>query len=211
MMGAADTPLTSPTLLGELRDLKNHQAWARFVAQYKPLIDRWCVLRGLPPVDAEEVSAKVLYNLTRALLDFRYDPNQQFRGWLWKVVENAVRTYLRDQGRRFGERGSGDTDVQKALEQVETPEDVESLVEELDGAMSRDLDQAREAAARVQGRVKDHTWQAYWLTVMENQDPKDVAQKLGLTAAKVYVYKNRVGKMLRTEGAALRSQDPDRK
>ncbi len=208
-MGPHDTPATSPTLLGELWDLKNERAWGRFLAQYKPLIDAWCARWGLQPADTEEVSAKVLYDLARAMPTFRYDPALRFRAWLRVVVDNAVRTYWRDLGRRPGARGSGDPEVYKNLAETADPGEVEGLVLELEETIGRDLTQAQEVLAQVRARVKDHTWQAYWLTAIEGQPAKEVAAHLGLTTAAVYVAKKRVGDMLRAAGAELRRQDAD--
>jgi len=210
-MGPADTPATSPTLLGELWDLKNERAWGKFLTQYKPLIDAWCARWGLQPADTEEVTAKVLYDLARAMPTFRYDPAQRFRAWLRVVVDNAVRTYWRDLGRRPGARGSGDPEVLKNLAQTADPGEVDGLVQELEETIDRDLARAQEVLARVRARVKDHTWQAYWRTVIEGQPAKEAAAQLGLTTAAVYVAKKRVGDMLRAAGAELRSQDPDPK
>src|SRR5262249_54072960 len=104
---------------------------------------------------------------------------------------------------RPGARGSGDTAVQALLERTEAPGDVDSLVLELDESLERDRRLAEQAVARVQQRVEPRTWQAYWLTAIKEQPASAVAANLGMTTAAVYVAKNRVGKMLREEGAKL--------
>jgi RNA polymerase sigma-70 factor (ECF subfamily) len=207
-METTDAPSTSPTLLGQLGDLNNHQAWNTFVERYKPLIDRWCRRGGLQPADVDEVGARILAKLTEAMTTFRYDPAHRFRGWLKTVAENAVRDFWRDLGRRPGALGSGDTDAQKALEQVEAPPDVEGLAQELEETLGRDLERASEVTARVRARVLPHTWQAYWLTVVEGRPAQEVAEQLGLSTLAVYKAKQRVGEMLRAEGTHLKNQGP---
>jgi RNA polymerase sigma-70 factor (ECF subfamily) len=201
---------TSATLLGQVRDLNNHEAWATFMARYKPLIDRWCQRWGLQTADVEDVSARILAKLTESMATFRYDPSQRFRGWLKTVVDNAVRSFWRDLGRRPGALGSGDSDMQKTLAQIAAPTDVAGLAEELEATLSGDLERAGEVAARVRARVKAHTWQAYWLTVMEGQPAKEVAERLGMATAAVYVAKKRVGDMLRAEGLLEAGCQPQR-
>jgi RNA polymerase sigma-70 factor (ECF subfamily) len=208
-METGDNPATSPTLLDQLGDLNNHRAWGTFVERYKPLIERWCRQWGLQPADAEDVSARILAKLTESMTTFRYDPAHRFRGWLKTVTDNAVRSFWRDLKRRPGVLGSGDTDVQKTLEQVETPAAVEGLARELEETMGNDLERASEVTARVRARLQPHTWQAYWLTAMEGESPKEVAAKLGISTAQVYVARNRVNKMLRAEGLKTTSDDSD--
>jgi RNA polymerase sigma-70 factor (ECF subfamily) len=55
----------------------------------------------------------------------------------------------------------------------------------------------------VRGRVEPHTWQAFWLTAIEQLPPGDVARRLGMTYSAVCMAKRRVGLMLREEGASL--------
>jgi RNA polymerase sigma-70 factor (ECF subfamily) len=198
-------PSTNPTLLRQLWNQDNdEQAWRTFLDRYEPLIQGWCRRAGLNATDVEEVSAAVLCTLARAMRTFTYDEGGRFRGWLKKVVENAVANFWRDHRRRPGGRGSGDSDVLHMLDQVEAPRDVDSLVQDLDASLSSDLGLAREVAARVEKRVAAHTWLAYWLTAIEERPAGDVASELGMTVAAVYVAKNRVGKMLKAEAVKLR-------
>jgi RNA polymerase sigma-70 factor (ECF subfamily) len=208
-MGTGDAPPTSPTLLGQLGNRNNQQAWCTFMERYKPLIDRWCRRWGLQPADVDDASACIVAKLVKAMADFQYDPAHKFRGWLKTVADNAVRTFLRDRERKPGSLGSGDTDVQKSLEQVEMPADVEGFTRELDVTLGRDWELGWEVIARVRARVKPHTWQAYWLTAVDELPAKEVAEKLGLSTVQVYVAKKRVGEMLQAQGAKLKKQDCD--
>jgi len=207
-MASGEGPPTSPTLLRQLWTPKNNEeAWRTFLERYGPLIDAWCRQSGLQHADAEEVSAAVRCKLATALRTFEYDPVQRFRGWLKRVVDNAVRDLWQGWKHRPCDRGSGDSGVQALLEQTEAPGAIDSLVCELDESLERDRRLAERATARVRQRVEPHTWQAYWLTAIEGQPAGAVAAKLGMTTAAVYVAKNRVGKMLREEGAKLQAPE----
>jgi RNA polymerase sigma-70 factor (ECF subfamily) len=201
-------PSTSLTLLGQLEDKNNNQAWSIFLDRYKPIIARWCRGRRLQDADVDEVTGCILEGLTSSIATFRREPGRRFRGWLKAVVENAVTSYWRKLHRQPGALGSGDSDVQKSLEQLETPADVESLAQELDDTMGSQLDLGREVVGRVRARVLLHTWQAFWLTAIEGQPAEEVAEKLGIEVGAVYVAKNRVRKMLRAEGMAIEDSEP---
>ena len=50
-----DSPATRQSLLVRLRDPKDGQAWAEFVAIYAPLIDRLARAKGLQAADAADL------------------------------------------------------------------------------------------------------------------------------------------------------------
>jgi RNA polymerase sigma-70 factor (ECF subfamily) len=206
-MANGDGVLTSPTLLRELRDPgQRERAWRTFLERYRPLIRGWCYRAGLGRDDAEEVSAAVLAKLVTVMSTFVYDPSRRFRCWLRTVVENEVRALWRQRARRHGDRGSGDPHIHSELEKVEAPGCMEDLVQALDETLERDLRQADQVIERVRKRVAEHTWRAYWLTAIEGEPAGEVARKLGMNVASVYVAKKRVGRMLREEGVRLQGQ-----
>jgi RNA polymerase sigma-70 factor (ECF subfamily) len=207
-MASGDGVLTSPTLLRELCDPgQRERAWRTFLERYGPLISNWCFRAGLRRDHAEEVSAAVLAKLVPAMSSFEYDPARRFRCWLRTVVQNEVHALRRRQARHPGDQGSGDPHVQGELEQVEAPGCLDGLVQALDETLERDLRQAHEVVARVRRRVAEHTWQAYWLTAIEDKAAGEVAQRLGMKVATVYKAKKRVGEMLRQEGARIQGPD----
>jgi RNA polymerase sigma-70 factor (ECF subfamily) len=207
-MPRSDGPSTHASLLRTLR-ADSEEAWRKFLAVYQPLIYRWCRRGGLQHADAEEVSAAVLAKLARAMKRFEYDPDRRFRSWLRSVVANAMRDCWREKRRHPGAAGAGDTGVQDRLAQVEDDSAVVELVRALDERLEGEWRLAEQVSAAVRARVAPHTWQAYWLTAIEGQAAADVAARLGMTVAAVYVAKNRVGKMLLAAGSSLRPATPD--
>ncbi len=89
------------------------------------------------------------------------------------------------------------------LEQVAA---VGELVDELDETLDRDLRLAQQVTARVRARVQEQTWRAFWWTAIAKQPAADVARRLKMTVAAVYMAKKRVGRMLHEEGAKLYDQ-----
>ena len=205
-MTEGNAVLTSPTLLRDLEAPAHREAaWRTFLQRYQPLIYRWSCRTGLSHDDAEEVSAAVLCKLVTALRDFVYNPAHRFRGWLKTLVENEVREALPAAGAEAGR--SGERPPHRPTAAGRNP-DTRSH-RRASGAAGRhaapDLRNAEEITRRVQERVEPHTWQAFWLTAIGKESGRDVADRLGLKVAAVYMAKRRVGQMLRAEAESLQA------
>jgi RNA polymerase sigma-70 factor (ECF subfamily) len=202
-MSASDTPSTSRKLLTLLRGAAcDEAAWLAFVERYRPVIDRWIRQSRLQPADVDEVQARVLACLVRALRELDYDPARRFRGWLRTVVLNTVRSYWRER-RKPGAVGTGGEHSSERLEQIEVPDPVRLMADELDDRVQADLQLAERAIARVVGKVAAHTWEAFWLTAILGRSAAEAAGQLGVSTAAVYMAKSRVAKMLRAEGESI--------
>ncbi len=196
-----DEPRTSLSLSAQVRDLQNASAWRRFLEQYEPIIFGWAQRSGLQQTDAQDLTQDVLTKLCQSLPRFEYDSSKRFRDWLATIFKNALRDRWRRRAARPGDVGAGDSQAREALEQVADPVglDADSFADELDGRLRPALLEAQEIARRVQERVEAHTWQAFWMTAVEQRPGPEVAKALGMNVAHVYVAKNRVIKMLRQE------------
>jgi RNA polymerase sigma-70 factor (ECF subfamily) len=186
-------PSTCASLLIRLRDDPSDQAgWAEFVERYGPHIYRWCRQWKLQDADAEDVTQNILVKLSQHLRAFTYNPALSFRGWLKTVAYNTWRDF--EDGRRRTRARAGDQYAQELMLTLEARED---LVQRLDGAF--DLELLEAAKARVRARVAAHTWEAFRLVALEGVPVADVAARVGLQVAMVYVAKSKVQKMLQEE------------
>lgn len=194
-------PLTQHSLLVRIRDAGDHAAWRRFVDTYGPFLYEYARRQGLQDADAADVTQEVLRRVCKAMADFRYDPDHgTFRGWLFTIARNALRTFLVAKGRR--EQGSGNTNFQRLLEQLPT-EDADSQV--WDEQYERHL--LMVAAGEVRDSFVHSTWQAFWQTAVEGNSAKEVAQSLGISVGAVYVAKCRVLAQIRRELACIAALD----
>ena len=192
-MDKALAPGTSPTLLGRLRqDPADGAAWSTFVLRYGPRIHAWCRQWRLQEADAQDVTQDVLIKLVARMRTFTYDASGSLRGWLKTVTYHAWRDAL--DGRQRAVQGSGDSDVLAALNSVEVGEDLTRRLEQ-----EFDLELLEEAAARVRLRVKPHTWEAYRLLTDESLTVAEVAGRLGMQVAMVFVARSKVKRMLREQ------------
>ena len=75
-----------------------------------------------------------------------------------------------------------------------------------------DLELLELARRTVQKRVEPQTWEAYRLMAEEGMRGAQVAERLGIPVANVFVFKGRVLKMLQEEISSRERQsiDPDR-
>ena len=182
---------TRPSLLLRVRDLADAAAWGEVVEIYAPLVHRYARRRGLQDADAADIVQEVLREFARCVPRFRYDPDAgRFRGWLHTLTRRAVARQARQPAGRPVPAGGGESGG--PLERAEASA-AEAFAE---------ADYRRSvfdwAARQVRGDVREQTWDAFWLTAVEQQSPAAVAQRLGLSVGSVYVAKNRVLRRLRT-------------
>jgi RNA polymerase sigma-70 factor (ECF subfamily) len=177
-------------------DPSNHDGWEEFVDRYGPHIYRWCREWKLQDADAEDVTQEILVKLTRKLRAFDYDPSRSFRSWLKTVTHHAWKDFVDSRNRlRFAADESQRQDLALTLEARE------DLTRKLEEAF--DLELLEAAKTRVRLRVAPHTWEAFRLTALEGLPVAEVAAKVHLQVAMVYVAKSKVQKMLQEEIAKL--------
>jgi RNA polymerase sigma-70 factor (ECF subfamily) len=192
-MANALLPTTRVSLLTRLRQDPFDQAgWDQFVERYGRRIYRWCRQWKLQDADAEDVTQDILVKLSRKLREFTYDPSRSFRAWLKTVAHHAWRHF--ETRRRHPQPAAGDSQVQELMLSLEAREDLARRLEE-----AFDLELLEAAKARVRLRVAPHTWEAFRLLALEGLPVAEVAARVRLQVAMVYVAKSKVQKMLREE------------
>ena len=184
------SPQTRPSLLLRIRDFRDEDAWNQFIELYAPLIYGYLRKRNIQDADAGDLTQDVLSSVTSTANDFTYDPQRgSFRGWLLTVTRNKMLNFV---SRKKAQAGSGDSGVQRAIEEMTAEEDDRS---------QWDLESERRlfewAAEKARSEFQDSTWQAFWLTAVDNQSASAVAEKLDLSVGAVYVAKSRVTARLR--------------
>jgi RNA polymerase sigma factor (sigma-70 family) len=196
----ASLPTTSQTLLGRLRrDPLNDAAWDEFVEHYGRHIYRWCRQWKLQDADAEDVAQDILLKLARKLRDFTYDPRSSFRGWLKTVAHHTWLDFVDGQRRAHA---IANDQIMDLLQSVEARED---LIQQLAEAFDFELLEAAKVQVRL--RVAPHTWNAFQLVALEGMPATEVAAKVQMQVAMVYVAKSKVQKMLQEEIQKLEASE----
>lgn len=176
-----DAPDTRASLLLRLQQPEDELAWQEFVEIYQPLIERLAVRYGLQSADAQDVAQDVLTKVAKAVSEWDHDPARgSFRGWLTRVTRNLTIEQLRSRARR--PRSNSETGQ---LEQLYQNPDSVFLLEQRRELFSW-------AARKARHQFAPATWQAFWLTAVEQQLPNAVAEQLGLSPGAVYIARSRV-------------------
>ena len=181
-------PPTRPTLLFRIRDARDQEAWGRFIDLYAPLVYGFLRKRGLQDADSADLTQDVLRQVAAAAKSLEYDAKRgSFRGWLFTIVQNRLTDHWRKEGIR--EHGGGDTDAQQKLNEIPQPGGMDASAE-WDADYERQL--FHYAANIVKQDFTPTTWQAFWMTAVDGVGGREVAEKLEMKVAAVYLAKGRV-------------------
>lgn len=164
---------------------------------YTPLVYQWCRQAGLQPQDASDLVQEVFLGLLKSLKQFRKErPGDTFRGWLWTVTRRRILDHWRKQNRQV--QGTGGTTAQQWMAQFgDLPE------EELPDDAGVHAKLVQRAISLMRKDFEERTWNAFWLTAIEQKTAQEAATALDMTTANVYVAKSRVLRRLRQEFAGL--------
>lgn len=200
-MPVDDSPLTRASLLVQIRDGRNQQAWQEFMQLYGPVVYGFARKRGLQDADAADLMQDVLRSVSLSIVRLDYDRAQgTFRGWLFTVTRNKIFNFL--SARKIRPQGSGDTTTNRLLDNHPQAEDGADTWE-----MEYQLRLAAISMERVKGEFQESTWRAFWLTAVEGVAAAEAAKQTGLSAGAVYVAKSRVLARLKEEVETLRQQE----
>ena len=185
---------TSTSWLSRMRS-RDPQAWRRLTELYGPLVYHWGRRQSLSAEDASDLTQEVFTAVAGAIERFLHSPERgTFRGWLWTIARNKLRDHFRREADR--EAGAGGTEAWRRLSSIPEEWSDESHIAtdrvELQRLFQRALD-------RVRCEFEERTWQAFWLSTVEQQDTGDIAKQLDLSANSVRQAKSRVLRRLRRE------------
>ena len=188
-----ELPTTRFTLLARLQEPANQAAWDEFVAVYEPAVYGFARRKGLQDADARDLCQDVLRAVALAIERWDPDPARgSFRAWMFRIARNMLINFCAQRRRHV--RGSGDSAVQQALADLPGHQIADSALYE--------AEYRRQLFVWAAGEVRDEftvtTWQAFWLTAVEERDTKSVADELGVSPGAVYIARSRVIARLRT-------------
>jgi RNA polymerase sigma-70 factor (ECF subfamily) len=183
------TWLTTATVLQNLRDFDNRQAWDSFAERFRKPVVSFARGMGLPPADAEDAAQETLLAFAKAFRDGQYDPSKGrlsrfLFGIAYRQALRARRVAADGPARGVAETGfwSQVPDEQAATGIWDT--EWEKTV------LDRCLEQVRL-------EFEPATYRAFDLVVRQGHDPPAAAESLGLTIKSVYNAKHRILKRIR--------------
>ena len=199
---------TRQSLLTRLRDLQDQDGWGEFFDTYWRLIYNVASKSGLDDRDAQEVVQATFIYLTRRMPKFRYEPARgSFKSWLRVVTRSRISVYRRSEKAGAAlireplpaEGSEGDS----AVEQVPDPR-----ADALDEVWQREWEKnvLITAFRRVRSRASARQLLIFRLATAGDLPLTQVAKKLGVSLAQVYLTRHRVGRLLRSEVQRLRQE-----
>ena len=189
---------TSLSLLAQLGDCSEDQAWDRLVRIYGPLLRSWLHKYDLQPNDADDLVQEVLLAVSKDVQSFDHNGRPgAFRAWVKSILVNRLRNYWRTRDRR--PNASGGSSVDDRLNQLDDPASAMTLL------WNREHDQhvLRELLSIVRPQFAEDTWKAFTRVALEGAKANVVAEELGLSLNAVFIAKSRVLSRLRQEADGL--------
>ena len=197
-------PLTSATLLSQLRNVDDRSAWDRFAELYRPAVYRFARRMGLQDADADDIAQRVLESVRNAFANRPPDLTRwRFRAWISQITRNAAINVIQ---RDLRNRGTGQSAV---LDNLHERSNVSS---DLESAWKREEEVVlyRTAAAEVRSGCTASVWTAFEQTAVEGRSTSTVAEELGVSAGVVYASRSRVLKRIRNVIERLVAEREDR-
>lgn len=181
-----DFPDTRDSLLVQVRDPANRDAWERFVQIYHPVIVRTALARGLQHADSHDLAQQVLMAVAKAVGSWeRRDSSTRFRHWLARITRNAILNALI---RRPKDRASGSSSIDDLLKEVAEPDGPTSAL--IESEYRREL--YLKAAQIVKLEYRPESWRAFEMSVSGEQSIEQVAEQLGKSTGAVYTARSRI-------------------
>jgi RNA polymerase sigma-70 factor (ECF subfamily) len=198
---------TRQSLLTRLRDWQDQDGWREFFDTYWRLIYNVACKSGLGDLEAQEVVQATFVYLSRRMPNFRYEPARgSFKSWLRVVTRSRVSVYRRTEkaGAFIREPLPGAADEgDAAWEQLPDP-----AADALDEIWQREWEENLLSAAfrRLRSKVSSQQLLIFRLATPGDLPLTQVAKKLDVSLAQVYLARHRVGRLLKAEVQRLRRE-----
>ena len=199
---------TRLSLLSRLRDWQDQDGWREFFDTYWRLIYNVARKSGLGDLEAQEVVQATFIYLSRRMPNFRYEPARgSFKSWLRVVTRSRISVYRRTEkagDALIREPLPGDvSEAESPLEQFPDP-----AADALDEVWQREWEENLLSAAfrRLRSKVSAQQLLIFRLATPGDLPLTQVAKKLNVSLAQVYLARHRVGKMLKAEVQKLRRE-----
>ena len=180
------------------------EAWESFDRTYRGYLIEKARAAGLSREDAEDVAQETLVCVWAGLPLFRYDRDRcRFRTWVRQILHDRVVDQYRRSGRQPPMAAPDDGTGTPALQRLADPA-ARPAGSEVDAEWERNL--LRAARERVEKRFSQREWQIFQYLETHEMDTRLTARDLGVSAARVYVAKNRVQREIKKELVRLHKE-----
>lgn len=189
---------TSLSLLQQMRQCPEKEAWERLHRLYEPLIRKWLLRYELQSNDADDVTQEVLLAISKDIEAFDHNGREgAFRAWMKGILVNRLRKFWHSRDR--SPKASGGSDMNQRLAELDDPASEITLI----WNQEHDQHVLEKLLAIAEPQFAPSTWAAFRKTTFDGLKPKAVAEELGISLNAVIIAKSRVLSKLRQEAAGL--------
>ena len=197
---------TRQSLLTRLHDWKDQEGWREFFDSYWRLIYNVARKSGLGDAESQDVVQNTFMYLARRMPSFRYDRTRgAFKSWLRAVTRSRISVYRRREkaDARFKLEPLDGNEESALIEQMPDP-----AADRLDEVWQREWEEnlLKSAFRRVRSKVTSQQLLIFRTASIEKLSAGQVAKKLGVSLAQVYLARHRVGKLLKGEVERMRRE-----
>ena len=196
---------TRESLLSRLRDWQDQAGWREFFDTYWRLIYNVARKSGLADAEAQDVVQNTFIYLVRRMPDFHYDRSRgSFKSWLRVVTRSRIHIFWRTQ--KADEKLIREPLLDARGDDVEAQPDASA--DALDEIWQREWEEnlVKTALRRVRAKVSSQQLLIFRLSTLGELTLPQVAKKLGVSLAQVYLARHRVGKFIKAEVLRLRRE-----
>jgi RNA polymerase sigma-70 factor (ECF subfamily) len=198
---------TRESLLSRIKDWEDRESWQDFFDTYWRLIYNLARKAGLPDAEAQDIVQETVLSVARKIEGFRYHPKVcSFKSWMlqitrWRIINQLKKREREKTGNVSCLSESGETP--DLLSQIPDPAgfDLEAIWDE---EWKKNLLAA--ALERIKRQADPEQFQIFDLYCLEQLPVQKVAQTLGVSVARVYLAKHRLGRLLKKEIKRLENQ-----
>ncbi len=199
---------TRQSLLSRLRDWQDQTGWLEFFDTYWRLIYNVARKSGLNETESQDVVQSTFIYLARKLPNFHYDPARgSFRSWLRVVTRSRLNVYLRTERAK-------EPFIRQPLPGLgsEAVDDLAGIPDPAGDALAELWQREWEenlvgtAMRRLRSKVSSQQLLIFRLATLGELPLTQVAKKLDVSLAQVYLARHRVGKLFKAEVLRLRKE-----
>jgi len=194
---------TRSSLIQRLKATINGESWEEFFHTYWELIYNVARRAGLSEADAQDIVQETTLKVHNSLDRFEYNRKRgTFKGWLRTVTRSRLNDFFKKQQRRpaLNQPLEETADELQNLKDPEGPE-IEKIWDE---EWNRNLIQA--ALSRTKKLSSPKQFQIFKCHYIDEWTVRETCRTLGVSAAQVYMAKQRVGKIFREAVETLQEQ-----
>jgi RNA polymerase sigma-70 factor (ECF subfamily) len=174
-------------------------AWQELLDRYSWLVFQWCRNAGLDGEDATDIVQTVMCDVSVSLAEFQKDGKKAaFRRWLRTITNRRIADFHRADVKQ--PRGEGGSSAQRRI--LELPDVADSSRSERP-EIARLRQRLWSLLELLEHEVDESTWQAFWLTTVENRTSIEAGNLLEMTPNAIRLAKGRVLRWLRDNAGLL--------